>query len=176
MHPRDDRARSVEATMARERFLPTIVGILFIVAACGGGTATSAPTAASASQAPAGEASPSAAGGEASASAAGGEASASAAAGGGAPCAPSSTAGTVAVKIANFAFDPAQVSAKVGDTVTWTNNDSTGHTATVDSNDTCTTVTLENGASGGITFTQAGSYPFHCKIHPNMTGTIEVTG
>ncbi len=163
--------------MARERFLPTIVGILFIVAACGGGTATSAPTVASVSQAPAGEASPSAAGGEASASAAGGEASPSAAAGGGgAACAPSSTAGTVAVKIANFAFDPAQVSAKVGDTVTWTNNDSTGHTATVDNNDTCTTVTLENGASGGITFTAAGSYPFHCKIHPNMTGTIEVTG
>ena len=159
--------------MARERFLPTIVGVLFIVAACGGGTATSAPTVASASQAPAGEASPSAAGGEASPSAA---ASASAAAGGAAPCAPSDTAGTVAVKIANFAFDPAQVSAKVGDTVTWTNNDSTGHTATVDSNETCTTATLASGASGGITFTQAGSYAFHCKIHPNMTGKIEVTG
>jgi plastocyanin len=171
--------------MARERILPTIVGILFIVAACGGGTATNAPAAASASQAPAGEASasaaggeasPSAAGGEASPSAAGGEASPSAAAGGGAPCAPSNTAGTVAVKIANFAFDPAQVSAKVGDTVTWTNNDSTGHTATVDGNETCTTTTLENGASGSITFTQTGSYDFHCKIHPNMTGKIEVTG
>jgi plastocyanin len=167
MHPSDDRARSVEATMARQRFLSTIVGILFIVAACGGGTATTAPTAASASQPPAGEASP---------SAAGGEASASAAAGGGGACAPSSTAGKVAVKIANFAFDPAQVSAKVGDTVTWTNSDSAGHTATVDDNDVCTTVTLENGASGGITFTQAGSYPYHCKIHPNMKGTVEVTG
>ena len=153
--------------MARERFLTTIVGILFIVAACGGGTATTAPTAASPSQAPAGEASPSAAG----------EASPSAAAGGGAPCATSATAGTIAAKIVNFAFDPAQVSAKVGDTITWTNSDSTGHTATVKGNeDTCTTSTLASGASGSITFTQAGTYDFFCKIHPNMTGKIEVTG
>ena len=27
-----------------------------------------------------------------------------------------------------------------------------------------------------VSVVQAGSYPFHCKIHPNMTGTIEVTG
>jgi plastocyanin len=153
--------------MSRERFLPMIVGVLFIVAACGGAAATTAPTAASPSQAPAGEASPSAAG----------EASPSAAAGGGAPCATSATAGTVAVKIANFAFDPAQVSAKVGDTITWTNSDSTGHTATVKGNeDACTTTTLASGASGSITFTQAGTYDFFCKIHPNMTGKIDVTG
>ena len=151
--------------MSGNRILSTIVGALFIVAACGGGTATSAPTVAS-SQAPAGEPSASAASGSSASAAAGG---------GGAPCAPSDTAGTVTDKIANFAFDPPQITAKVGDTITWTNSDSTGHTATVDSNETCTTTTLASGASGGITFTQAGSYDFHCKIHPNMTGKIEVS-
>jgi plastocyanin len=80
------------------------------------------------------------------------------------------------VKIANFAFDPAAITAKVGDTITWTNSDSTGHTATVKDNDACTTTTLGQGASGSITFTAAGTYDYFCKIHPTtMTGTITVS-
>ena len=150
--------------MTRHRVLTTVLfGTLFLVAACGGGsTATTAPSAAPASTA-ASEA-PSAAG-----------ESPSAAAGGGAPCAAASTAGTVMAKIANFAFDPNAITAKVGDTITWTNSDSTGHTATVDGQDACTTQTLGSGASGSITFSAAGTYPFHCKIHPNMTGTITIS-
>jgi plastocyanin len=160
--------------MSRTRILTTfLTGTVFLVAACGGGSATTAPSVAPASQpaseAPASEAPSS----EAPASAA---ASPSAAAGGGgAPCAVAQSAGSVAVKIANFAFAPATVSAKVGDTITWTNSDSTGHTATVDGQDPCTTPTLASGASGSITFSQAGTYPFHCKIHPQMTGTITVS-
>ena len=153
--------------MSRSRILPTIVvSAMFLVAACSSGSATSAPSAA-ASQPPASETPAS----EAPASAA---ASASAAAGG-APCAVAQSAGSVAVTIQNFAFSPADVTAKVGDTITWTNNDSTGHTATVKGNESCTTPTLGNGASGSITFSQAGTYDFFCKIHPNMTGKITVS-
>jgi plastocyanin len=59
--------------------------------------------------------------------------------------------------------------------VTWTNNDTLQHTATVKSDPSCTTPILDGGASSGITFTQAGTYDYACKIHPQMTGTIEVT-
>jgi plastocyanin len=141
---------------------PTVIlAIVFIAAACGGGTATSAPQ----SQAPASPAS----------AAPGSQAPASAPAAG-AACAPSDNAGSVAVKMANFAFDPATVTAKVGDTITWTNTDSTGHTATIKGNDACTTPTLAKDATGSITFSQAGTYDFFCKIHPTtMTGTITVS-
>jgi len=39
-----------------------------------------------------------------------------------------------AVTIQNFAFSPATLTVKVGDTVTWTNQDSAGHSATADDN------------------------------------------
>lgn len=127
--------------------------MVLILSACGGGATATAP-AAPASEAPA-----------ASGSAAAGEA----------PCAPATEAGTVTATMANIAFDPASITASVGDTITWTNNDSAQHTATVKSDPTCTTETLANGASGSIVFNVAGSYEFFCKIHPTMTGTIEVS-
>jgi plastocyanin len=58
--------------------------------------------------------------------------------------------------------------------VTFTNNDSAPHTATLDEG-SCTTENLNQGDSGGLTFNAAGSYPFHCAIHPDMKGTITVS-
>jgi len=116
------------------------------LAACAGGGATTSPSAAAPSEAP------------------------SAAAGG--ACAPSTSAATVSVTIAGFAF-PATIAAKVGDVVGFTNEDGAPHTATLDDG-TCTTENLAQGATGSLVFSTAGSYPFHCKIHPNMTGTVEV--
>lgn len=92
----------------------------------------------------------------------------------GAACAESSTAGTVKVSIENFAFNPAAITAKVGDTVTFTNGDSAGHTATLDDG-SCFTPTIASGKSDGLTFTAAGTYPFHCSIHSTMKGTITVS-
>lgn len=131
--------------------------MLLILGACSGGTTATAP-AAPASEAPASA-----------------PAASESAAGGGAPCAPSTDAGTVTATMANIAFNPASITAGVGDTITWTNNDSASHTATVKSDPTCTTETLANGATGSIVFNTAGSYEFFCKIHPTMTGTIEVS-
>jgi plastocyanin len=146
--------------MSRRMLLVLASAGMLIVSACSGGTATSAPAA----SAPA-----------ASEPAASEPAASESAAGGGAACAPSTETGTVAATIANFAFEPATITAKVGDTVTWTNNDTTGHTATVESDQACTTETLASGASGGIVFNTAGSYPYICKIHPTMKGTVEVS-
>ena len=121
---------------------------MLTLAACGGGTATTAPS--TAASAPA-------------------ESSA-----GELPCAPSTAAGTVAVSIKDLAFNPSEITAKVGDVITFTNEDSPNHTATLDQGD-CGTENLSNGASGGLTFSAAGTYPFHCAIHSSMTGTITVT-
>jgi len=73
--------------------------------------------------------------------------------------------------MANFAFNPASATAKVGDTITFTNSDSTAHEVKIDGKD------LGNQAPGATvtwTATKAGTFPFSCVIHPNMTGTLTV--
>ena len=83
---------------------------------------------------------------------------------------------TVTVTIKSFTFSPDPVTAKVGDVIGWNNQDSAGHTATLDDG-TCTTDTIANGATGMLVFTAPGTFPYHCRIHPTqMKGTITVTG
>jgi MYXO-CTERM domain-containing protein len=77
------------------------------------------------------------------------------------------------VDIASFAFSPGSVTVAVGDTVTWTNADPQGHTATAD-DASFDTGTIANGASKSVTFSTAGTIAYHCKIHPAMTATITV--
>ncbi len=89
-------------------------------------------------------------------------------------CAKSAKPGTVAVTIKDFEFSPAAVTAKVGDVVAFTNSGSATHTATLDVGD-CGTDKLVGGATGGLTFSQAGTYAFHCAIHSSMTGTIKIS-
>ena len=77
------------------------------------------------------------------------------------------------VKIAGFAFAPASLTVTVGDTVTWKNGDSVGHTATA-GDGSFDTGTIAGGASASVTFSKAGTFAYACKIHPAMTGTIVV--
>ena len=132
-------------------------GAVLLLAACSSGAPTPAPTT-EASVAPTTEASvtPSA------------EASAAAV------CAENAAAGEVSVAIKDFAFIPADIQAKVGQTLTFTNGDSAPHTATLDDG-SCTTPNLAKGASDGLVFNAAGTYPFYCKIHPDMKGTITIS-
>ena len=78
-----------------------------------------------------------------------------------------------AVVIENFAFSPATLTVKVGDSVTWTNQDSVGHTITADDNSFDTGI-IEQGKSKSNTFSKAGTYTYHCGVHPSMTGKIVV--
>jgi plastocyanin len=89
-------------------------------------------------------------------------------------CATSSEAGAVTVTIADFAYEPAEAEASVGETVSWTNEDAAGHTATLDDGG-CDTGTIGGGSSGALVFNAAGTFAYHCTIHPTMTGTITVT-
>jgi len=79
----------------------------------------------------------------------------------------------VDVTIANFTFDPATLTIKVGTTVKWTNQDSVGHTVTADDN-SWGSGNSNKGDSFSFTFAQAGTYPYHCGVHPSMQATITV--
>ena len=94
--------------------------------------------------------------------------------GGSGPCSVVSATGQVAGTIAGNAFSPNPVALPAGQTVTFTNEDGVSHTVTLDDG-SCDTGPISGGASAGLTFSAAGSYPFHCAIHPSMTGTIEVS-
>ena len=81
------------------------------------------------------------------------------------------TAAGTAVTIANFAFNPADVTVKVGQSVTWTNNDTTTHTVTGADFDSGP---LAPGATYSHTFATAGTFDYHCSIHTSMTGKVTV--
>lgn len=77
------------------------------------------------------------------------------------------------VTITGFAFSPATLSVAVGDTVTWTNEDSAPHTVTADDG-TFDSGNLATGETFTQTFDTAGTYDYHCTVHPSMTATIVV--
>ena len=78
------------------------------------------------------------------------------------------------IAIKGFAFDPVQLSVKVGSTVTWTNQDSAKHTVSAD-NGQWDSGQLGKGQSFSHTFDQPGTFTYHCADHPSMKATIEVT-
>jgi plastocyanin len=71
------------------------------------------------------------------------------------------------------AFQPNPVTIVKGSTVTWTNNDSITHTSTSDSG-AWNSGAMAPGAMFSETFQTAGTFQYHCTIHPNMVGTIVV--
>ena len=79
---------------------------------------------------------------------------------------------TVEVKIAGFAFSPAELPVKVGTTVKWTNEDSAPHTV---AGSGWGSDTLNKGQSFSYTFTSAGTFAYQCGVHPNMKATVTVT-
>jgi plastocyanin len=91
--------------------------------------------------------------------------------GGGGAAAPAND--PFAVSISGFAFHEANLSVHVGDTVTWTNSDGTGHSV-VALDRSFISDTLEEGRSFEHTFDTAGTFEYICAIHPQMEGTITV--
>jgi len=81
---------------------------------------------------------------------------------------------TYRLDIANFAFSNKQLRIKQGDTVIWTNKDSARHTVTSDSGSELDSELLADGESYSHTFSQKGSFAYHCTPHPNMKGKIIV--
>lgn len=80
-------------------------------------------------------------------------------------------AASASVTIRDFDFTPKSVTVNEGDTVTWTNQGPTVHTATGDGFDTGN---LKKGESGSHTFASAGTFAYICTPHPFMKGTVTV--
>jgi plastocyanin len=80
-----------------------------------------------------------------------------------------------AVEIANFAFSPATITVKAGETITITNKDTAGHTFTSDDGSSFDTGIITKDQTVTVTApSEPGTYPFHCTPHPNMKGTLIV--
>lgn len=76
------------------------------------------------------------------------------------------------VKIDNFTFGPQKLTAKVGDTVTWINEDDIPHT--VVSIGHYRSKALDTGDKYSFTFTTSGTFEYFCSLHPHMQGTVVV--
>lgn len=83
-------------------------------------------------------------------------------------------AATHQVPISGFAFVPATLTVAVGDTVTWTNQDTAPHTVTATSGGTFDSGNLANGGTFSQTFASAGTFAYRCEIHPSMIGSVVV--
>jgi plastocyanin len=84
----------------------------------------------------------------------------------------SSTA-TAEVTIDNFSFRPQTLTVAVGTTVTWTNRDDIPHTVVSDDG-VFKSKARDTDEKFSYTFDAAGTYPYHCSIHPKMTGQVVV--
>ncbi len=77
------------------------------------------------------------------------------------------------VAIVNFTFSPAELNIQQGDTVRWTNQDSSPHTSTSNSG-VWNSGNMNNGDVYSFVFSLEGSYPYLCLYHSNMTGVVIV--
>jgi plastocyanin len=83
--------------------------------------------------------------------------------------------GAVAVSMKNIAFAPKSVTVKVGQKITWTNDDTVAHNVTAKSGASFASSTFNQGGTYSYTPTKAGTISYVCTIHPGMDGTIIVT-
>jgi plastocyanin len=85
-----------------------------------------------------------------------------------------STVVRIVANAGSNSFSPNPVEVKVGETVTWVNDDSGSHTVTA-KDSTFGSSMLRKGQSFSYTFDKEGEYPYFCEPHPNMVGTVVVT-
>lgn len=79
------------------------------------------------------------------------------------------------VRITNFVFGPPNLTIDKGTTVTWTNGDAFDHSI-VATDLTFRSDNIGQDATFEYTFDTSGEYAYVCGIHPQMKGTITVTG
>jgi plastocyanin len=71
------------------------------------------------------------------------------------------------------AYSPNPTTVAVGTTVIWTNGDNTAHTTTSNGN-VWNSGTLNPGSTFSFMFNTAGTFTYHCTIHPGMVGSVVV--
>lgn len=75
--------------------------------------------------------------------------------------------------ISDFKFNPKGVTISVGDSITWTNEGPSNHTATATNGEFDTGI-LNDGESASHTFSNSGTFNYVCTLHPFMKGTVTV--
>lgn len=91
------------------------------------------------------------------------------------PIPENSTVVKIVANAGSNSFSPNPVEVKVGETVTWINDDSGRHTVTSKDDGVFDSGMMGKGQSFSYTFDKAGEYPYFCEPHPNMVGTVVVT-
>ncbi len=76
------------------------------------------------------------------------------------------------VALANMSYGQPPSNLKVGDTITWVNNDTVPHTVTA--RDHSFDLRMNPGQSVRQTLTRAGNIPFFCIYHAEMRGVLNV--
>lgn len=84
------------------------------------------------------------------------------------------TGAIIRVGLEDSQFAPATITAKVGQTITWTNSDAIAHTVTATSDASFDSGTLEAGGTFSYVVKRAGTIDYVCDFHPGMTGTVTV--
>ncbi len=90
----------------------------------------------------------------------------------GAAAAPEAAAGEVIMK--GIRFQPADITVKVGDTVTWKNADPVDHNAVDEAGGKFKSELFGEGGTYEYTAEEAGKIEYVCTVHPGMGGTITV--
>jgi plastocyanin len=81
-------------------------------------------------------------------------------------------AATIQITMDNLVISPAEVTAKVGDTVEWINKDIFAHTATARNGDFDVPMPPKKTVTSVLK--KAGSVEYYCRFHPNMKATLTV--
>jgi plastocyanin len=89
----------------------------------------------------------------------------------GSACSAATAVATTTVSIQGMTFSPSCIKVAAGATVTFTNHDAIAHTVTADDS-SYNSGDLAPGATFTHVYAVAGSYPYHCLIHPGMTGSV----
>ena len=84
----------------------------------------------------------------------------------------SAHAATIEITMENMVIAPAEISAKVGDTIEWINKDILAHTATARNGDW--DVTMPPKKTITLVLKKAGTVEYYCRYHPNMKATLTV--
>src|SRR3954449_10853787 len=93
--------------------------------------------------------------------------------------------GAIQVSVGQFKYGPADISMYAGDSVLWTwNGPDTNHSVTADAGQamdfdsdpgkSSAEIVHPIGDGYGVSFTRAGTFHYHCKVHSSMKGTITV--
>ena len=81
-------------------------------------------------------------------------------------------AATIQVVIEKLTFAPTEISAKVGDTIEWVNNDVFAHTATARNGDFDVMQPPKKTVTSVLK--KAGTVEYYCRFHPNMKAVLKI--